>query len=336
MASAPTMSARPGIVVIGRNEGERLLACLGSVRSLGCPVVYVDSGSTDGSLERAAALCDLALALDPARPFSAARARNEGLRALVVARPELRLIQFLDGDCTLLPGWLEAAEEAMAADASRAIVVGPLREQHPEASDYNRLCALEWRSLPGDLTNFGALGGIMLVRAEVFDRVGGFNEQVIAGEDSEFGVRVSIAGFKVTKIAVDMATHDADIQRFGQWWRRAVRGGHAIGQRFSLHGRGAMRDCARERRSVLVWGLALPVTILALAPATYGISLLLAGGYAVLGQRIARYRRGQGDSGAEARLYARFVVIGKFAEAWGLLKFYLNNVAGRFRIIEYK
>jgi glycosyltransferase involved in cell wall biosynthesis len=87
MASDSTMGARSGIVVIGRNEGERLLACLDSVRSLGCPVVYIDSGSTDGSLERAAALCDLALALDPARPSSAARARNEGLRALIAARP---------------------------------------------------------------------------------------------------------------------------------------------------------------------------------------------------------------------------------------------------------
>jgi hypothetical protein len=255
---------------------------------------------------------------------------------LLAARPELRWIQFLDGDCTLLPGWLDAAADALAADAARAVVVGPLRERHPEASAYNRLCALEWRSTPGDLRNFGALGGIMLVRADVFVEVGGFNEQVIAGEDSEFGVRVALAGFKVTKIGVEMATHDADIHRFGQWWRRAVRGGHAIGQRFSLHGRGAMRDCARERRSVLVWGLALPATILVLAPVTHGLSLLLAGGYAVLGQRIARYRRGQGDSGADARLYARFVVIGKFAEAWGLLKFHINNMAGRFRIIEYK
>ena len=336
MSNASSMSARPGIVVIGRNEGDRLLACLRSLEALACPVVYVDSGSTDGSLERAAALCERVIALDPRRPFSAARARNEGFRALVAARPELRLIQFLDGDCTLLPGWLDAAAQAMTADAARAVVVGPLRERHPEASDYNRLCALEWRSTPGDLTNFGALGGIMLVRAEVFARLGGFNEQVIAGEDSEFGVRVAMAGFKVTKIAVDMATHDADIQRFAQWWRRAVRSGHAIGQRFSLHGRGAMRDCARERRSVLVWGFALPATMLALAPATHGLSLLLAGGYIVLGQRIARYRRRLGDSGAEARLYARFIVIGKFAEAWGLLKFYVNNMAGRFRIIEYK
>jgi GT2 family glycosyltransferase len=311
-------------------------ACLESIRPLGCPVVYVDSGSTDGSLERAAALCDLAVALDPVRPFSAARARNEGLRALLATRPELRLIQFLDGDCTLLPGWLEAAAEAMAAEAARAIVIGQLQERHPEASDYNRLCALEWQSTPGDLTNFGALGGIMLVRADVFVRLGGFNEQVIAGEDSEFGVRVAMAGFKVTKIAVAMATHDADIHRFSQWWRRAVRSGHAIGQRFSLHGRDAIGDCARERRSVLLWGLALPATMLVLAPATHGLSLLLGVGYALLGQRIVSYRRGRGDSAADARLYARFVVIDKFAEGWGLLKFYLNNMAGRFRIIEYK
>ena len=330
------MSASVGIVVIGRNEADRLLACLESIRPSGCPVVYVDSGSTDGSLERARGLCDVAIALDPARPFSAARARNEGFQALVAATPQVRFVQFLDGDCTLLPGWLAAAEQAMAADAMRAVVVGSLRERHPEASDYNRLCALEWKSPPGDLTNFGALGGIMLVRADLFARLGGFNEQVIAGEDSEFGVRVAMAGFKVTKIGVEMATHDADIHRFSQWWRRAVRGGHAIGQRFSLHGHEPIRDCARERRSVLLWGLALPATIVALAPATHGLSLFLAGGYAVLGWRIVRYRRGQGDSAADARLYARFVVIGKFAEAWGLLKFHVNRMVGRFRIIEYK
>ena len=112
--------------------------------------------------------------------------------------------------------------------------------------------------------------------------------------------------------------------------------GHAIGQRFSLNGRGAMRDCARERRSVLVWGLVLPATILVLAPFTLGLSALLAGGYLVLRRRIVRYRLAQGDSAADARLYARFVVIGKFAEAIGLIKFHLNHMAGRIRIIEYK
>ena len=335
MATEALLS-RTGIVVIGRNEGERLLACLESLRPARRFVVYVDSGSSDGSAARARSLCDRVVELDPAKPFSAARARNEGFAALLAARPDTAFVQFLDGDCTLLPDWLDAAEQALDADPARAVVIGALQERHPEASVYNRLCALEWKSPAGDLSNFGALGGIMVVRAAVFARLGGFNEQVIAGEDSEFGVRVGTSGHKITKIGVAMATHDADIHRFAQWWRRAVRAGHAIGQRFGLNGRGPLRDCARERRSVLLWGLGLPLLIVGLAPFTAGASLLLAGGYVLLGTRIARYRRAQGDEPADARLYAGFTVLGKFAEAVGFLKFKLNSIAGRYRIIEYK
>jgi GT2 family glycosyltransferase len=330
------MSADVGIVAIGRNEGVRLAACLVSAGAAGCPLVYVDSGSRDDSVAIARTLCDNVVELDPARPFSAARARNEGFAALVRQRPSVAFVQFIDGDCSLVPGWIDAGLAAFEIDSRRGVVVGALQERHPDASLYNRMCALEWKSPPGDLSNFGSLGGIMLVRAAVFASLGGFNEQVIAGEDSEFGVRAAAAGFKITKIADPMATHDADIHHFGQWWKRAVRAGHAIGQRFSLHGRDAARDCARERRSVLVWGAALPATILLLAPPTYGLSFLLVVGYLLLGQRIVRYRLGQGDKPRDARLYARFVIIGKFAEAIGLLKFHLNNRAGKFSIIEYK
>ena len=329
-------SSRTGIVVIGRNEGARLDACLVSLRASGCPIVYVDSGSSDGSIARARPRCEQVVDLDPARPFSAARARNEGFAALLEAHPRLDFVQFLDADCTLLLGWLEAARATLDAVPNRAVAIGPLQERNPEASIYNRLCALEWRSPAGDLSNFGTLGGIMFVRASVFGRLGGFNTQVVAGEDSEFGVRVGLAGMKITKIDAPMATHDADIHSFAQWWRRAVRSGHAIGQRFSLNGRGPLHDCARERRSVLVWGVALPATIVVLAPFTFGLSLLLAGGYLMLGQRIVRYRLGQGDSRPDARLYARFVVIGKFAETIGLLRFHVNSFSGRYRIIEYK
>ena len=330
------MILRTGIVVIGRNEGERLVASLQSVRGRGCPVVYVDSGSSDGSAARARSIGEQVVELDPGKPFSAARARNVGYAALMAHDPALRCVQFLDGDCTLLPDWLESAGHAMDAEPRRAVVIGPLQERRPEASVYNRLCAMEWKSPAGDLTNFGALGGIMLVRAEVFARLGGFNEQVIAGEDSEFGLRVGLAGLTITKIDTPMATHDADMHRFGQWWRRTVRAGHAIGQRFSINGGAPLHDCARERRSVLFWGMALPFSAVVLAPWTAGFSLLLLAGYPVLAMRIARYRIGRGDSRADAWLYARFVVLAKFAEAVGLTKFHLNRIAGQFKIIEYK
>ena len=332
-------NARAGVVVIGRNEGERLAACLQSLRTRGVPVVYVDSGSRGGSVALARSLSHVTrvVELDPARPFSAARARNEGFGALREAQPDTAYVQFLDGDCTLADGWLDVAVPALASDPQRAVVIGHLQERRPTASIYNRLCALEWRSSAGDVTSFGALGGIMVVRASVFKSLHGFNAEVIAGEDSEFGVRVGAAGLKVTKLDAPMATHDADIHRFGQWWRRAVRAGHAIGQRSYLNGRSAARDCLRERRSTIVWGLILPAAMLLLAVPTRGLALLvLAAGYGALALRVFRYRRRRGDSAADARLYAGFNVMGKLAEGIGLLKFFWNRALGRFRIIEYK
>ena len=323
-------------VVIGRNEGERLMACLASLSGLGLLVVYVDSGSSDDSAQRAKRYSAEVIALDPSRPFSAARARNEGFLAVMARQPETEYVQFIDGDCTLLPGWISSATQAMQAEPKRAVVIGPLQERNPNASVYNRLCSLEWKSPPGDLQNFGNLGGIMLVRVSVFAELKGFNENVIAGEDSEFGVRVGAAGSKITKIATAMATHDADIHRFGQWWKRAVRSGHAIGQRFNLNGLSAARDCAKERRSVMAWGLALPAVVLLLAWPTRGLSLLLCLGYWVLTKRVAKYRLAQGDSPADARLYARFTTLGKIAEGLGLLKFQFNKLFGRYKIIEYK
>ena len=332
-----TAPAGVGIVVIGRNEGERLRQCLRSVHGAGYPVVYVDSGSRDGSVALAHQYADRVLELDPARPFSAARARNEGFALLCEAFPAVRFVQFLDGDCVAELSWLDVARRALDEDAGRAAVIGDLSEANADATPYNRLCALEWRSPPGDLTNFGALGGLFMVRAEVFRALGGFNPDVIAGEDSEFGVRMSLAGYRVTKIRHPMATHDANMTRFAQWWKRAVRAGHAIGQRAHLNGASPARDCVRERKSTWVWGIGLPLAVLLLALPTGGASLfLLPAGYGLLGARVFRYRRTQGDDAGEALLYARFLILSKLANGIGLLTFHANKLARRYEIIEYK
>lgn len=324
------------VVVIGRNEGARLGAALRSVDAAAA-VVYVDSGSTDASLNIARQCGVAVLSLDPARPFTAARARNEGFRWLEQRGAELQYVQFLDGDCVLAPGWLGAAASALDAEGGRAIVVGKLIELNPQASVYNRLCALEWHAPTGDLTDFGAIGGIMAVRASVFAALGGFREEVVAGEDSEFGVRVGLAGLRITRLADAMATHDADMHHFGQWWRRAVRAGHAIGQRAALNGATQARDCVRSRRSTVAWGIVLPALAMGLAWPTRGASLVvLALAYGSLVWRIARHRLQSGDAPADAWLYARYTALAKPANAVGLLAFFLARWRGRYRIIEYK
>lgn len=325
-----------GIVIIGRNEGERLSSCFKSMASIPCSKVYVDSGSTDDSLAIAKSFNIETISLDPNRPFSAARARNEGFDRLLQLNPNIKYVQFIDGDCTLIPGWPEAASRALAEEPKRAAVIGHLIERNSDKSPYNRLCALEWRSNPGDLTNYGALGGISMMKVDVFQKLGGFNPDVIAGEDSELGVRMGLAGYKVTKLDQSMATHDANITQFGQWWKRAVRGGHAIGQRSFLNGDTSQKDCVRERNSTLLWGIGLPtLIILGLIP-TQGFSLLLLGAYALLVYRVVRFRVKQGDSLNDAWFYAKYLLLAKFANALGLLKFYVNKLSERYEIIEYK
>jgi len=323
-------------VVIGRNEGERLEPSLRSVEQAGLALVYVDSGSNDGSPSVARQLGVPVVELDPARPFSAARGRNEGLDEALRRWPNANFVLFLDGDCILDRGFPGAAIKAFEQDPRCAIVTGHLSERHPEASIYNRLCAIEWRSPPGQIQNMNALGGIMAARISAFRDVGGFNEQAIAGEEPDLGVRLGLAGYLIVKIDQPMATHDAQILHFGQWWRRAVRAGHALAHRYARHGRTPFRDGQREIRSVLFWGFLFPSLILVLLWPSRGLSLLLLGGYALLGRRIYRYYLGTGVPRTDALLAARFIVYGKFAEFLGILRYCLNRLRGRFHIIEYK
>ena len=322
-------------VVIGRNEGDNLKLSLQSVRLAGLSAVYADSGSTDGSAALARDLGFRTVELDPSRPFSAARGRNEGLEE-ALKHGSLEFVLFLDGDCILQPDFPPAAVRIFEQNPDCAIVTGHLSERHPEASIYNRLCAIEWRGPAGKIENMNGLGGIMLARVSALREVGGFNEQAIAGEEPDLGVRLGLAGYSVIKIDRDMASHDAQMTRFSQWWTRAVRGGHALAHRYARHGRTRFKDGVRELRSDLFWGLALPLLILVLLWPTRGLSLLLAVAYPLQGWRMYRRYLRSGLSPGHASLATRFILLGKFAEVVGIMRYCVNRVRGRFHIIEYK
>ena len=325
-----------GIVIIGRNEGDRLKACLESLHGLKVSIAYVDSGSIDGSVALAKQYTQHIVELDSHKPFSAARARNEGSVKLIELHPRIKYIQFIDGDCTLSPDWIKAAAHALDANPRLAAVTGHLLEKNPDHSIYNQLCAMEWKSPVGKITHFGAFGGISMIRGSVLQEVGGFNPTVIAGEEPELAVRMSGAGYNIEKIDHQMAVHDANITHFSQWWKRAVREGHSIGHRIRIGGNGSVKENVKEQKSVWFWGLILPLIILVALIPTKGWSLLLLAGYIVLAYRIVKYSLNQGDSLKEALIYARFIVLGKFANVVGLLKFYLHRKDQHFKIIEYK
>ena len=323
-----------GVVAIGRNEGDRLRACLESVVGRAAVVVYVDSGSTDGSVDLARALGAEVVELDMASPFTAARARNAGIWRLTELLPEIAFIQVVDGDCEIVDGWLEGALDEIRADDNLAIVCGRRREGRPEASAYSRLCDMEWDTPIGEAT---ACGGDALVRRTAFFDVGGYDGTIIAGEEPELCFRLREKGWKIRRIDREMTLHDAQMTRLSQWWRRAVRNGHAFAEGRDLHGDGAERYRVKEVRSILEWAVLLPVLALALAWFTWGLSLLLFGGYILLWYRVRNARLKRGDGAANASIYARYCVLGKFPEALGVARYWIDRLLGRApTIIEYK
>lgn len=317
----------PAVVVIGRNEGERLARCLDAIAGAGA-VVYVDSGSADGSPDLARRRGASLVALDPARPFTAARARNAGFDRALELQPDALLVQFLDGDCELVPGWLEAGARELRADDRVAVVCGGVRERERERTIYNRLCDLEWRAPPGPSLS---CGGNALVRVTAFRQAGGFAAALIAGEEPELCLRLRRLGWSILRVAHAMVLHDADMTRFGQWWRRALRAGWAYAEGAALHGAEPERHWVRESRSILFWGLAVPGLALLLAWPTGGLSLLLLAGWAALLARIyLRAVRG-GDAPRDARLLAGFTVLAKLPQAVGQVQFLAARAFGRKR-----
>jgi GT2 family glycosyltransferase len=318
-------------VVIGRNEGARLLACLASLRDradLG-RIVYVDSGSTDGSVAAARAAGAEVVILDTAQPFTAARARNAGIARLAAGEAPA-LVQFLDGDCTLDPGWLPLALAFLDGAPRVAVVCGRRRERHPEASVYNRLCDAEWDTPPGEAA---ACGGDALIRWQALEEVGGYNPGLIAGEEPEMCLRMRRKGWRIWRLDAEMTLHDAAMTRLGQFWKRMRRGGFAAAEGAAMYGRGPERHGVGTVRRALLWAVALPLAllagILALGPAALW-------GLAAYPMQVARLALREGG-GRPAWERALFLTLGKFAEAAGILSYHLRRLrGGPAELIEYK
>ena len=324
-----------GAVVIGRNEGARLLTCLASVLGQVSAVVYVDSGSSDGSVQAAQAMGVQVVPLDMALPFTAARARNAGLAALA---GDVTHVQFLDGDCELQPGWLAPALAFLSARPDVAVVCGRRRERAPEATIFNLICDREWNTPLGEAL---ACGGDALMRRDALTEVGGYRDDLIAGEEPELCQRLRRKGWRIWRLDLEMTLHDAAITRLGQWWQRSRRAGHAFAEGAALHGAGPDRHWVRETRRAVAWGAVLPAATLAatgLAGAGWAGAWVL-GVWALWPAQWLRLtlRQMRQDPPLRAAKIAGLSVLGKLAEAQGAVGYY----AARFRrtkprIIEYK
>lgn len=321
------------VVAIGRNEGDRLVASLQSVMRQQVPLVYVDSGSHDGSAARARALGAAIVELDAALPFTAARARNAGFERALQLHPDAVFVQFVDADCELEPGWLAAARVALEGDGRLGVVFGRRREREPERSIYNLLCDVSWDGPPGDAT---ACGGDAMMRVDAFGEAGGFDASLIAGEESDLCIRLRRRGWKVRRLPAPMTRHDARMVSFGQWWQRARRTGYAYAEGSARYGQAPERHWVKESRSAWCWSLVAVAAVL-LGPVTAGWSLALLGVWPLQVLRIALRERRRPLAPRTALLYGLFCMLGKFPEALGQVRYQWSRWRGApSRLMEYR
>lgn len=317
-----------GVVVIGRNEGERLRRCLASVVGAGTIVIYVDSGSVDDSVAVAKSFGVKVVELDMSIAFTAARARNEGFAQL---DKNIKYVQFVDGDCEVVEGWLMEASAFLDAHAEIAVVSGRRRERFPERSVYNLLCDVEWDAQAG-VTK--ACGGDALMRADSFSAVGGYRADLIAGEEPELCVRLRAAGWKIWRVCNEMTLHDAGISRFGQWWKRTMRGGFAFAEGAYIHGASSERHRVRESVRIWFWGGVIPILCI-VATVTSGVSGLLF--LLVYPLQVVRLAFKRDVRQRKSWLVAFFMMMGKFPEMQGQLEFIARKlISGKSSLIEYK
>ncbi len=329
-----------GLVVIGRNEGDRLVRCLASVHSIPNRV-YVDSGSTDGSVERAMREGVSVIELEIPPNFTAARARNSGLVRLLAERPDLKFVQMIDGDCEIHQDWIPAGLAALRAEPDLAAVYGRLRERFPTRSIYNALCDDDWNVPIGEAA---IVGGIALFRVSALRQVNFYDPAIIAGEEPDLAMRLRKKGWRLRRIDAEMGFHDADITRFIQWWKRTRRTGHAYGELAYRHPDARNPNWPRTIQSIIFWGGVMPLALIGTVTLAIFASIYwwLFAGLVILPWpiRVLQIALRKLRAGLDLKLAGSagaLFMIGKIPQLIGFTEYHRNRLMGRAsRLIEYK
>ena len=223
-------------VIIGVNARSTLDRCIRSVKESRYDrgelrIVYVDGGSRDESVAIARRHEDArVVALDLESP-TPGRGRNAGWK-----EGRAPFVFFLDSDTVADPDWIEKGISVLAGDPRAGAVKGNRLEMHPEASVFNWIGSLEWNAPPGESEAFG---GDVLLRREVLEETGGYDEILVAGEDPELSRRASVKGWKIVQLDEPMTLHDLGMKTVGQYWKRAYRTGYGYAAVTARHGAGA-------------------------------------------------------------------------------------------------
>jgi GT2 family glycosyltransferase len=212
------MSAWISVIIPARNAGATLEACLGSIREASAktgPVelLVADNGSTDATAAIAKRLGATVLSV-PGLRVSAVR--NRAARTA-----QAPLLAFVDADHRVGPAWFEAVRNAFA---DTSIVAAGAEYVAPDDATwvqrtYDRLRLHR----PGRHDVTWLPSGNLAIRADVFQRIGGFDESLETCEDVDLCRRLVVTGRLVADEAL-ASVHYGDPRTLravyaGEKWR---------------------------------------------------------------------------------------------------------------------
>lgn len=179
------------IVIPVFNEERYLSLCLTSLMSLSYPkdrheILLVDNGSTDRTLQIAREFGDVAIHVKENVKVGAVR--NYG-----VQKATGTVIVFLDSDCVVNPEWLINGVRKLTANPGSVLGGRYLLREDPSWLEKYWILTSPGRAI----TQASLLGGCIFITKEIFQNIGGFDERLNAGEDSDLTVRLRKEHFNV-------------------------------------------------------------------------------------------------------------------------------------------
>lgn len=188
------------VILTCYNEGEKIVEAVKSVLAQTAfdrvrEVIVVDDGSTDDSADLVEALAanEPKLRLIRTQNGGVSSARNKAL-----ANVSGDLIAFLDGDDIWLPDKLEIQLPYLARYPAVGLVYSDFYEFDDGAPDaLDRVHTLSYQAdddgllVDYYLRDAPVMPSTMIVRKQVFDELGGFNETLPVNEDTEMCLRIA-------------------------------------------------------------------------------------------------------------------------------------------------
>lgn len=247
------------VVIIGINVEKYLGACIDAVRAADYPqqkieIIFVDGGSSDLSVKIATDFEGVkVIELNDPHP-TPGRGRNAGY-----GLSSGEYIQFLDADTEMDPQWLKKAL-SFFEDRSQGQVMavcGRRSEKYPQKNFYHKLGNIEWIYEYGPCRYFG---GDVLIKREAMEVTHGYDGDLVAGEDPELSYRVRQWGGTILRVDEPMTTHDLNMTRFRQYWRRSYRTGYAYAEVGLRHAKREDKMWLREFLRIMLRS-ALPIIL---------------------------------------------------------------------------